>query len=81
MPGQRKQPRRKNPTAAFLNDSLDDDRGSTSERFGRRSKHAEQNKIDRTTALRAASAPLAADLAALPTGEDAGSLAVHHGRA
>lgn len=69
MPGQRKQPRRKNPTAAFLNDSLDDDRGSTSERFGRRSKHAEQNKIDRTTALRAANVPIAADLAALPTGE------------
>jgi ribosome biogenesis GTPase len=53
MSKRRKGPREKNLTSRYLSGNLDEDRVDPSQRFSARSKQAEQDKILRTTLMRA----------------------------
>jgi ribosome biogenesis GTPase len=59
----------KDPTASYRAGSLEDEGADTTQHFGRRNKRAEQSKINRTTAERAATESQSDDMAALPIGE------------
>src|SRR6187401_1656837 len=74
MPKRRKKTREHDVTERYLAGDFDEDAVDSKERFSDRSKNAQQDKIAKTTAMRAADAA-AADLAnpagaeSLPTGE------------
>ena len=66
-----KGPRQRNPTAGFLAGDFDTDRQDSQdsqERFGDRSKHSQQRKIERTAQMREAE-NLAPDVESLPLGQ------------
>src|SRR5690349_12907099 len=66
----KKAPREKDLTSRYMSGGLDEDRVDQQERFTDRSKSAEQNKILKTSAMRAeADHPSAIDIDALPIGE------------
>src|SRR6185295_2502505 len=65
----RKSPREKDLTSRYMSGGLDVDRVDPKERFTDRSKNAEQNKILKTSAMRAAEDEAAGDVENLPTGE------------
>jgi hypothetical protein len=65
----RKGPREKDLTSRYLSGGFDEDRIEQQQRFTDRSKHAEQNKILKTTLMRAAEEQAAGDVEALPVGE------------
>ena len=65
----RKPPREKDLTRRFLEDDSEADRLETHQRFSKKSKQAEQNKIERTALLRAAEGEQAADIERLPIGQ------------
>lgn len=66
---QRKPPREKDLTDRLLDGGDEADRLESRQRFSHRSKHAEQDKIERTALLRAAEAEQTADIESLPIGE------------
>jgi ribosome biogenesis GTPase / thiamine phosphate phosphatase len=66
----RKPPREKDLTDRLLDDGDDEtDRLETHQRFSRRSKDAQQNKMEQTALLRAAEGEQSADIDRLPIGE------------
>ena len=68
----KKAPREKDLTSRYLSGGMDEDRIEQQQRFTDRSKHAQHDKMMKTTALRdaaAASDIAAGDVAALPVGE------------
>jgi ribosome biogenesis GTPase len=65
----RKRAREQDVTGRFLAGDFDDDAVDQAERFGARSKGAQQGKILRTAALRAAAEEVAADVEGLPVGQ------------
>ena len=70
MPSPRRRPRERNLTDRYKDGEFDaarleEDDDAASERFSARSKHAEQNKIEKTTAMRSA----VADVSTLPLGQ------------
>jgi ribosome biogenesis GTPase / thiamine phosphate phosphatase len=65
----KKGPREKDLTSRYLSGGMDEDRVEQQERFTDRSKHAQHNKMMKTTAMRDATDGAAADVAALPVGE------------
>jgi ribosome biogenesis GTPase len=65
----KKGPREKDLTARYLSGGMDEDRVEQQQRFTDRAKHAQQNKILKTAALREALEGAAEDIAALPVGE------------
>src|SRR5688572_28364645 len=65
----KKGPREKDLTSRYLSGGIDEDRVEQQERFTDRSKHAQHNKMMKTTAIRDAADGAAADVAALPVGE------------
>jgi ribosome biogenesis GTPase / thiamine phosphate phosphatase len=65
----RKPPREKDLTQRFLDDDVEADRLESHERFGKRSKHAQQNKIEQTAQLRVAEGQQTADIQSLPIGQ------------
>jgi ribosome biogenesis GTPase / thiamine phosphate phosphatase len=66
----RKTPREKDLTDRLLDDGDDEtDRLETHQRFNRKSKDAQQNKMERTALLRAAESEQAADVDRLPIGQ------------
>lgn len=70
MPGKpKKAQREKDLTGRYLSGRLDEDRVDKQERFSDRSAHAEQNRILKTSAMRAEAATEAGDLETLPAGE------------
>jgi ribosome biogenesis GTPase len=70
MSGRRqKPPREKDLTDRLLEDGDDTDRLQSRQRFSDRSKHAEQDKIERTALLRIAEADGSEDIPNLPVGE------------
>src|ERR1700722_19957803 len=64
-------PREKDLTSRHLSGDLElnQDDMSSHQRFSDRNKHAQQNKIERTAAMRADSGQQAVDLESLPIGE------------
>src|SRR5688572_29761269 len=65
----KKGPREKDLTSRYTSGGMDEDRVEQQERFTDRSKHAQHNKMMKTTAMRDAADGAAADVAALPVGE------------
>ena len=66
----RKESREKDLTQRYLTGDFDEDRlASGHQRFSSRSKHAQQEKIERTALLRAAEESAAGDIEALPVGQ------------
>jgi ribosome biogenesis GTPase / thiamine phosphate phosphatase len=65
----RKDSQRRDRTGPLSSGRIDEDYVEPTQRFSRRSKHAQQNKIERTAELRTADTVVAADLAGLPVGE------------
>ncbi|HEV2295853.1 MAG TPA: ribosome small subunit-dependent GTPase A [Tepidisphaeraceae bacterium] len=65
----KKGPREKDLTSRYMSGGMDEDRVEKQERFTDRSKHAQHNKMMKTTAMRDAADGAAADAAALPVGE------------
>ncbi len=65
----KKGPREKDLTSRYMSGGMDEDRVEQQERFTDRSKHAQHNKMMKTTAMRDAADGAAADVAALPVGE------------
>jgi len=66
----KKGPREKDITSRYLSGGMDEDRIEQQQRFTDRSKHAQRDKMMKTTAMReAADGAAAADLDALPVGE------------
>jgi ribosome biogenesis GTPase len=65
----RKPPREKDLTRRFLQDDAEADRLESHQRFSRRSKGAQQSKIERTALLRAAECEQTADIESLPIGQ------------
>lgn len=65
----RKGPREKDLTRRFLSGDYDPDRIDSGERFGDRTKNAQQRKMLRTAAMRAEEGTTEADLERLPVGE------------
>jgi ribosome biogenesis GTPase len=65
----RKSAREKDLTSRYFSGNLDEDRVDSHQRFTQRSADAEQNKILRTTARRAANEITSADVEGLPIGE------------
>ena len=68
MAGRRKKTREQDITGRFLAGDFDEDHADTQQRFGARSKGAQQGKILRTAALRAVG-DVADDIDALPVGQ------------
>ncbi|HEY8668190.1 MAG TPA: ribosome small subunit-dependent GTPase A, partial [Tepidisphaeraceae bacterium] len=64
----KKGPREKDLTGRYFSGDMDEDRIDPGQRFSQRNKDAQQNKILRTTALRAGEQE-AADVAGLPVGQ------------
>ncbi|HEX8523564.1 MAG TPA: ribosome small subunit-dependent GTPase A [Tepidisphaeraceae bacterium] len=64
----KKPPREKDLTSRYLSGGMDEDRVDQEERFSKRSKHAVQNKLEKTAALRAAD-DSADNVNDLPVGE------------
>ena len=64
----KKGPREKDLTARYLSGGMDEDRVDAVQRFGKRSKFHQQNKILRTAELRAEDQALAGDVETLPVG-------------
>ena len=70
MSGHRRNPpREKDLTSRYLQDDGEADRLETHQRFTRRSKDAQQNKIERTAILQAAKGEQSANIEALPVGQ------------
>jgi ribosome biogenesis GTPase / thiamine phosphate phosphatase len=70
MRARRRKPREKDLTDRLLDDGDDEtDRLESHQRFTDRSKHAEQDKIERTSLLRAAETEEPGDVESLPIGE------------
>lgn len=69
MRRRRKSQRENDLTRRYLDGGFDHVDSETSERFGARSKHAQQNKILKTTQLRAGRDAVEQDLATLPVGQ------------
>ena len=70
MPGKRKsKSREKDLTRQYLDGELDVDRLDAQQRFSDRSKHHQQNKIIRTSAMRAEEQAGAIDPETLPIGQ------------
>lgn len=65
----RKPPREKDLTRRLLDGDEETDKLESSQKFSHRSKHAEQNKIEKTALLRAADGQQAADFETLPIGQ------------
>jgi ribosome biogenesis GTPase len=65
----RKPPREKDLTQRLLDEDVETDRLETHQRFNRKSKDAQQNKMERTALLRAAEAEQSVDVEQLPIGE------------
>lgn len=65
----RKPPREKDLTQRLLDGDVETDRLETHQRFSRKSKDAQQNKMERTALLRAAEGEQTADVEKLPIGE------------
>src|SRR5678815_1443091 len=64
----KKAPRHKNLTAEYLSDAIDEDRVEQQQRFSDRNKHAQQDKILRTAAMRLEE-QAGPDLETLPVGQ------------
>jgi ribosome biogenesis GTPase len=65
----KKPPREKDITSRYLSGGYDEDRAEQGEKFSQRSKHAVQNKLEKTAAMRAAEEPVEGDVNSLPVGE------------
>ncbi len=65
----KKAQREKDITERYLSGGMDEDRVEQQQRFTDRSKHAQHNKMMKTTAMRGAADGAAEDVAALPVGE------------
>ncbi len=65
----KKGPREKDLTSRYMSGGMDEDRVERQERFTDRSKHAQHNKMMKTTAMRDAADGAAEDALALPVGE------------
>jgi len=65
----KKPPREKDLTSRYLSGGYDEDRIEQGEKFSQRSKHAVQNKLEKTAAMRAAEEPVEGDVNSLPVGE------------
>src|SRR6202050_3232175 len=61
--------RQKDVTSSFLSGDLDEDQIESQQRFSRRSKGAQQDKMEKTALLRAADGSDAADIQTLPVGQ------------
>src|SRR5262245_4713628 len=69
MPGKRKSTREKDITSRYLSGELDEDRLDTQQRFNKRSKHHQQNKILRTALMRSEEPINVTDVDSLPVGQ------------
>jgi ribosome biogenesis GTPase len=67
MPKRRKQDREQDVTERYLAGDFDDDAVDSGERFSNRSKNAQQDKMERTAALRAEQSAI--DMTTLPVGQ------------
>src|SRR3954471_12149252 len=66
----KKSPREKDITSRYLSGGLDEDRVEQQQRFSDRNKHAQANRIIKTSAMRAGEDDGAAgDVSVLPVGE------------
>jgi ribosome biogenesis GTPase / thiamine phosphate phosphatase len=65
----KKAPREKDLTSRYMSGGMDEDRVEQQQRFTDRSKHAQHNKMMKTTAMRDAADGAAEDVASLPVGE------------
>src|SRR6266542_7157495 len=65
----KKSPREKDLTSRYKSGGFDEDRIEQEEKFSHRSKHAVQNKIEATAALRAAEDQYEGDINTLPIGQ------------
>src|SRR5947209_19978331 len=65
----KRSPREKDLTSRYLSGNLDEDRVESQQRFTQRNADAEQNKILRTSAMRASEDVNIADLDSLPIGQ------------
>jgi ribosome biogenesis GTPase len=65
----KKAPREKDLTSRYLSGGMDEDRIEQQQRFTDRSKHAQHDKMMKTTAMREAAEGAAEDAASLPVGE------------
>lgn len=65
----KKPPREKDLTSRYLSGGFDEDRIEQTEKFSKRSKHAVQNKLEKTAAMRAADEEFEGDINSLPVGE------------
>ncbi|MGB7158830.1 MAG: ribosome small subunit-dependent GTPase A [Tepidisphaeraceae bacterium] len=65
----KKAPREKDLTSRYFSGHMDEDRIDQQQRFTDRSKHAQHERMMKTTAMRDAADGAAADVAALPVGE------------
>jgi ribosome biogenesis GTPase len=65
----KKAPREKDLTSRYMSGGMDEDRIEQQQRFTDRAKHAQHNKMMKTTAMRGLADGAAEDVAALPVGE------------
>jgi ribosome small subunit-dependent GTPase A len=65
----KKSPREKDITSRYMSGGYDEDRAESGEKFSSRSKHAVQNKLEKTTAMRAGEESVPGDVNSLPVGE------------
>src|SRR6476660_2903859 len=65
----KKAPRHKNLTSEYLSDAIDVDRVEQQQRFSDRNKHSQQDKILRTSSMRADEQAASGELDALPVGQ------------
>ncbi len=65
----KKSPREKDITNRYMSGGYDEDRAESGEKFSNRSKHAVQNKLEKTTLMRAGEDAIEGDVNSLPVGE------------
>jgi ribosome biogenesis GTPase len=65
----KKSPREKDITSRYLSGGYDEDRAESGQKFSNRSKNAVQNKLEKTTAMRAGEDAVEGDANSLPVGE------------
>jgi ribosome small subunit-dependent GTPase A len=65
----KKSPREKDITSRYFSGGYDEDRAEKGQKFSNRSKHAVQNKLEKTTAMRAGEEAVEGDSNSLPVGE------------